>query len=146
MLDRTPRHCCVGGWAPAHRHHAQKRVYDLYKVKKILDWPGNSPDLNAVEPCWAWLKKRTTSRGAPRDRKTGKEAWNKAWDELPQETIQQWIERLVRHIQLVIELEGGNEYKEGREDQDTRSWIGRRIKGRLLPRVDLAPVPIQGSE
>lgn len=88
-----------------------------------------------------WLKRRTTSRGAPRDKKTGKEAWYKAWGELPQEAIQQWIERLIRHIQEVIRLEGGNEYREGRENRDLRSWKGRRIKGQLSPRVDLSPAP-----
>jgi hypothetical protein len=86
-----------------------------------------------------WLKKRTTSRGAPRDKKTGKEAWIRAWDELPQERIQHWIERLMRHIQEVIRLEGGNEYKEGRDDRDTRSWKGKRVKGKLSERSDLSP-------
>jgi hypothetical protein len=97
--------------APAHKHHAQRRVYDLHEVQKILDWPGNSPDLNAIEPCWMWMKKRTTSRGAPRDKKTGKSAWIKAWDELPQEMIQGWIERLMRHVQEVIRLEGATNTK-----------------------------------
>ncbi|CBF87508.1 hypothetical protein AN9381.2 [Aspergillus nidulans FGSC A4] len=115
--------------APAHCHRIQQHVYKAEDVQKILDWPGNSPDLNAIEPCWAWMKKRTTSRGAPRDKKTGEAEWRQAWADLPQETIQHWIERLICHIQIVIELEGGNEYKEGREDRDTRSWAGRRIKG-----------------
>jgi hypothetical protein len=121
-------------------------VYSLYGIQKLLDWPGNSPDLNAIEPCWMWLKKRTTSRGAPRDKKTGKEAWIKAWDELPQERIQHWIERLMRHIQEVIRNEGGNEYKEGREGRDTRSWKGKRLKGQLSTRENLAPRPSEVSE
>jgi hypothetical protein len=88
-----------------------------------------------------WMKKRTTSRGAPRDKKTGKAAWIKAWNELPQEKIQGWIERLIRHIQEVIHHDGGNEYKEGRTDHDARSWKGRRIKGQLSARQDLSPEP-----
>jgi transposase len=88
-------------------------MYDIKGVQKIMDWPGNSPDLNAIEPAWPWLKRRITSRGAPRDKKTGKEVWIKAWNDLPQVHIQQWIERLIRHIQEVIDLEGGNEYQEG---------------------------------
>ncbi|GFF59718.1 predicted protein [Aspergillus udagawae] len=59
--------------APAHRHRFQQTMYDIKGVQKIMDWPGNSPDLNAIEPAWPWLKRRTTSRGAPRDKKTGKE-------------------------------------------------------------------------
>jgi hypothetical protein len=34
-----------------------------------------------------WLKRRTTARGAPRDKKTREEAWIKTWDKLPQERI-----------------------------------------------------------
>ncbi|CBF84331.1 hypothetical protein AN2628.2 [Aspergillus nidulans FGSC A4] len=127
--------------APAHKHHAQRRIYSIHEIEKIFDWPGNSPDLNAIEPCWMWMKKRTTSRGAPRDKKTGKTAWIKAWNELPQEKIQGWIERLIRHIQEVIQHDGGNEYKEGRTDHDARSWKGRRIKGQLSARQDLSPDP-----
>ena len=36
--------------APSHEHHAQQAVYNLYGITKLL-WPGNSPDLNAIEPC-----------------------------------------------------------------------------------------------
>jgi hypothetical protein len=55
--------------APAHIHHSQQRVYDFYQVQRLLDWPGNSPDLNAIEPCWPFLKRRTTARGAPQIRR-----------------------------------------------------------------------------
>jgi hypothetical protein len=40
--------------------------------------------------------------------------WEKCWEELPQDKIQMWIERIPIHIQKIIELEGGNEYKEGK--------------------------------
>ena len=23
---------------------------------QLIDWPGNSPDLNPIENCWAWMK------------------------------------------------------------------------------------------
>ena len=103
---------------------------------------GNSPDLNAIEAAWPWLKRRTTSRGAPRDKKTGKQAWIDGWSELPQEHIQRWIERLVRHIQEVIEHEGGNEYKEGTTGHDNRKWKGKRRKGELSRRQDLGDGPL----
>jgi len=32
---------------------------------------------------------------------------------LPQEKIEDWIERIPVHVQKVIELEGGNDYKAG---------------------------------
>jgi hypothetical protein len=60
------------------------------------------------------MKRRTTRKGAPKSRQEAYIAWKAAWQELPQERIQQWIERIPTHIQRIIELEGGNEYKEGR--------------------------------
>lgn len=103
---------------------------------------GNSPDLNAIEAAWPWLKRQTTSRGAPWHKKTGKQAWIDGWNELPQENIQQWIEWLVRHIQEVIEHERGNEYKEGTTGRDNREWKGKRIKGELSRRQDLGDGPL----
>jgi hypothetical protein len=44
-------------------------------------------------------------------------AWTEAWDELEQERIQQWIECILRHIQQIIELEGDNNYREGKMDK-----------------------------
>jgi len=99
--------------APAHAHFAQQRVYDLHEIQRLL-WCGNSPDLNAIEPCWFWLKRATTKKGAPKSRAQAIEVWEKQWADLPQEKMQAWIERIIFHVQEVIRLEGGNEYKEGR--------------------------------
>lgn len=99
--------------APAHSHQYQQRVFDIAGVQRLL-WPGNSPDLNAIEPCWPWMKRYTTKKGAPKTRVEAMKAWHQAWEELPQERIQEWIERLPRHIEEIIRLEGGNEYREGR--------------------------------
>jgi siroheme synthase len=60
------------------------------------------------------MKRYTTKKGAPKSRAEAIKAWGEAWRTLPQERIQQWIERLPRHIEEIIRLEGGNEYKEGR--------------------------------
>lgn len=86
------------------------------------------------------MKRRTTARGAPRDKKTAKSAWIQAWKDLPQDKIQQWIERIPRQIQEVIRLKGGNEYKEGRTGKETRSWKGQRLKGKLSRREDLGDI------
>ena len=98
--------------AAAHSSHFQQAVYDAADVAR-LTWPGNSPDLNMIKPCWAHMKWRTTKKGAPTLRATAEKAWTQAWKDLEQEKIQSWIERIPRHIQKVIELKGGNKYKEG---------------------------------
>lgn len=112
QLDR-PKTVVQEDKAPAHSHFIQQRVYNAHSVQRLL-WCGNSPDLNAIEPTWAWMKRRTTRKGAPKSRTDAMMAWKQAWNELPQSAIQAWIERIPRHIEEIIRLEGGNEYKEGR--------------------------------
>jgi len=60
-----------------------------------------------------WMKRETTKRGAPSVRKEAETAWKKCWKDLSQECIQGWIKRIMRHIAMVILLEGDNNYKEG---------------------------------
>ena len=96
--------------APAHASHFQQTlVYDVHHVIRLL-WPGNSPDLNMIEPCWMWMKIETTKQGAPSIRKEAETAWRKCWRELSQERIQSWISRIIKHIQIVILQDGDNKY------------------------------------
>jgi hypothetical protein len=85
--------------------------YDFFQIQRLL-WPGNSPDLNAIEHCWMFLKKETTKDGPPRTREEAARRWLRAWTHLPQAMIQTWIERISRAIEEVIRLNGGNEYIE----------------------------------
>ena len=80
-----------------------------------LDWPGNSPDLNAIEPCWPWMKRMTTKEGGSKTWALAEKVWIKCWDNLEQSKIQHWIERIPHAIQKIIELDRGNEYKETRQ-------------------------------
>jgi hypothetical protein len=59
------------------------------------------------------MKMETTKQGAPSISKEAKTAWRKCWQEPSQERIQRWILRIMRHIQMLILLEGDNKYKEG---------------------------------
>jgi hypothetical protein len=111
--------------APSHNHAFQAHFYDLAHVKKML-WPGNSPDLNAIEPTWFWMKRHTTKKGPPKNRSEAIRKWEKTWEELDQARIREWIERIPHHVQQIIALEGGNEYKEGRP----REFGPKKARGR----------------
>ena len=99
--------------ASSHTHPVQREIYDIFKVQRLL-WPGNSPDLNMIEPAWAYLKRVTTKKGPLKTRKETIKAWTKAWEELEQSRIQAWIERIVDHLEEIRKLEGRNHYCEGR--------------------------------
>jgi transposase len=38
--------------------HTSKRIKDYLSDKPfhVIDWPGNSPDLNPIENCWSYIK------------------------------------------------------------------------------------------
>ena len=118
--------------APGHASKHQDLVFMDAEVLRLL-WPGNSPDLNMIEQCWPWMKRQTTRKGAPRNRITAIKAWTRCWTKtLKQKKIQQWIERIPRHIEEVIALNGGNEYREGRDNGVVRPYNSedRRIRYR----------------
>lgn len=106
--------------ASSHASKHQQIYFDAAGLQRLL-WPGNSPDLNMIEPCWAYLKRVTTRKRALRNRVEAEQAWQKAWDELEQWRIQAWIERIPRHIKEVICCEGGNNYRKGAADH-IRDW------------------------
>jgi transposase len=99
--------------APAHRSRYQQEVFDAWEIQRFL-WPGNSPDLNAIEPTWFWMKRETTKKGPIHSNAQLKNEWIKCWENLSQEKIQAWIERIPRHIKEVIKCNKDNLYQEGR--------------------------------
>lgn len=121
LLPKLFPHARRCGWdaivqedkAPSHDHWFNQETFRVNDINRLL-WPGNSPDLNPIEPCWPWMKRYTTRLGAPKSRAEAIRAWEACWKELKPERFQAWIERIPRHIQEIIRLEGGNEYKEGR--------------------------------
>src|SRR5450432_4031284 len=113
--------------APAHACKFQDVVFSTAKVARLF-WCGNSPDLNMIEPCWPFMKRTTTQKGAPINRKTATKAWIKCWDDMKQERIQRWIERIVRHVQKVNELQGGNNYREGSTEEPIQGTKKRQAE------------------
>jgi hypothetical protein len=116
--DRPSMIIQENGTAP-HNSVYKNRLYNLATVSYLL-WVGNSPDLNMIEPAWPHLKQITTRKGAPTSRSEAEYVWTEAWHKLEQWQIQKWIERIPRHIQQIIELEGDNNYREGKTDKARR--------------------------
>ncbi|EFW21775.1 conserved hypothetical protein [Coccidioides posadasii str. Silveira] len=54
-LESQPNTVVLEDGAPAHTHFYQQELYNIHKINHLL-WPGNSPDLNMIEPAWMWLK------------------------------------------------------------------------------------------
>ncbi len=121
MIDR-PNTLVQKDKASAHASKHQDVIFMNASILRLL-WPANSPDLNAIEPCWWWMKRQTIRKGAPRSRIAMTKTWTICWNkELSQERIQKWIRRISRHIQQIIEVEGDNDYREGRSEGDIRPY------------------------
>ena len=120
--------------ATSHIAKIHQTYFDACEIQRLL-WPGNSPDLNMIEPCWGYLKRVTTKRGAPTSRAAAEKAWLGAWQDLEQWRIQQWIERIPRHIQKIIEFKGGNDYREGAEERQRSRKQLREAANRKLPTI-----------
>lgn len=78
---------------------AERASYGIINIKH----PGASPDLNAIENCWAWVKNRIRRMpGHPSSLDQLWEAVQKCWDELPQSIIDGWIDDFeLRRLEVV---------------------------------------------
>jgi len=66
---------------PAHAHLAQVDIYNIFNMQRLL-WPGNSPDINIIEPAWFYLKRITTKTRPFKTCKEAIQAWTIAWEKL----------------------------------------------------------------
>ena len=73
----------------------------------VLDWPGNSPDLNPIENIWYIIKARLKFVNAP-TRKTLIKAVKREWDKLSIELFEKLARSMPRRIQMVLEANGGS--------------------------------------
>jgi transposase len=108
--------------APSHNNRYAQEVFDAWEIQRLL-WPSNSPDLNAIEPTWFWMKRETTKKGPITSEAKLRKEWIKYWNEMSQEKIQAWIERIYYHVQEIIDQESDNLYKEGRNKGQSRQRI-----------------------
>ena len=75
----------------------------------IVDWPGNSPDLNQIENIWSMMKRKIYAK--PLNSKS--QLWNelkKVWsnESSTLETIQNCIDSMPQRILDVIRAKGGH--------------------------------------
>jgi transposase len=79
-------------------------------ISLMEDFPPKSPDLNAIEFVWGWIK-HTVAAARPHDRKSLEVALRQAWDSLEQSTICHFIDHLQTTLNEIIAAEGSAVFK-----------------------------------
>ncbi len=96
--------------APAHISHFDNDCFKMSDVIKML-WPANSPDANAIEQAWLWMRRHITD---DYDVSTTVEEcerqWREEWEKLSIEQINAWIDSIPKRIIQILEQEGGNNF------------------------------------
>jgi hypothetical protein len=94
--------------APCHVSHQMLKFFKQNKVR-VLEWPGNSPDLNPIENLWAILKKRLQKRDCTTMDKLINnviDVWFKD-SEMPSLCVR-LIESMPERVEQVIKARGGH--------------------------------------
>ncbi len=96
--------------APAHRSDMDNHFFKMSDVAKLL-WPPNSPDANAIEQAWPWLRRHITKDFPPSTTiEECERQWRQEWENLPIKQINAWIDEIPKRIIKILEQEGDNSF------------------------------------
>ena len=108
LSDLHPRAIFQQDYAPCHK---DKMITNCFKKMNmtVLDWPGNSPDLNPTENLWSIVKNFVRKMDCPNKIKLIQSVIH-VW--FHDEEIKQICKKLVlsikEQVKLVLENEGGH--------------------------------------
>ena len=91
--------------APCHRSKIVSKWLTDNKID-VLDWPGNSPDLNPIENMWLIIKNKLECRDTASCQKLI-DAIAKVWsDNISKEYCENVVKSMPKRLQQVIEKKG----------------------------------------
>jgi transposase len=88
--------------------HASKRIKEYLADKpfNIIDWPRNSPDLNPIENCWNYMKKKLKSKDTGSIEKLTREIKILWTTDLSKEYLKILSDSMPRRIRQVLAVKG----------------------------------------
>ena len=100
VMDNAAIHTCI----------ETKKVFQEAGLKHVL-WPIDSPDLNAIEHAWSYIRRAISKRRPfPRKSAESEAAWAEEWAQMPQKVVNAWIEAVPKRVAQVIEHRGRNDF------------------------------------
>jgi hypothetical protein len=73
---------------------------------EVIDWPGNSPDLNPIENVWAHMKNKLKEKAITSVPTLEKEILNLWVKETPTEYLKRLTDSMPERLRLVLEHKG----------------------------------------
>ena len=71
----------------------------------VLEWPGNSPDLNTIENAWNYMKNKV-QEAQPTNINSLKEVLTKLWIHMDVEYFKKLAESMPNRLRKVIQAKG----------------------------------------
>lgn len=96
-----PRREFIQDGVPFHWTLAVQQWCEDEGVDLIQDFPPASPDLNAIEFLWGWMKHKVAA-AEPHDQRSLKKAVQDAWTSVSQDTIKGFIKHMKANVHSVI--------------------------------------------
>ena len=92
--------------APCHRSKIVKK-FEVENQIDVLEWPGNSPDMNPIENLWAILKQKVNSY-QPKTRTELVSSIVRVWHhEIPIELCEKLVDSMNKRISTLYQNKGG---------------------------------------
>lgn len=99
--------------APAHKSRIAMEYIEVSHIEK-LPWPGHSPDINAEEHAWPWMRRHVTKDFSPSTCEDEcRYQWAYEWHQIPQEVINKWIDSIPNVVRNIIKHHGDNCFHDG---------------------------------
>lgn len=104
-------HCyLVQDGAGAHTAWQLRSLFDIEGLT-VLPWPGNSPDLNQIEPAWYYLKQQVSKRRfVPTNKQATKEAYEQEWESFDRGKMAKYCGQIIEKMDRVLRAKGDNNF------------------------------------
>jgi transposase len=103
--------------ASSHISHWTMELLEKEGIK-MLEHPGNSPDMSAIEKAWMPMRISITNVwNRPHTLEWTERAWYAEWEALEQDTIRGWISEMVETNQRILDDGRGQSF----------SWIAGKL-------------------
>lgn len=96
--------------APAHKSQISRDYLTISQLEWLW-WLGHSPEVNASEHAWPWIRNHVTHQFTPStDREQCERQWIASWDALPIEIINRWVMGIPEVVRRIIRNGGKNNF------------------------------------